>query len=315
MIGRIAESLYWLGRYLERIENHTRLIDVDYHMQTLHEDRDQYPWKELMDTIGTGGNPPDKNMKYTESGVLDSIIFDKDNVNSILSCVIAARTNAQTVRERLPSEMWDAINGFYIWLNNRKLHDLLVYPHTFFEQIKNQTALFQGIAYSTMLRGPEWNMLQAGKYLERSENTLRIFRVVYSDSHQDMAYDDAIALLKSVSGYEAFRKCLSNKVTIENMLGFLILNDIFPRSTRYSLGHLKDHLSCLYVSHGSVLPEFSHVMQLIGRFYFQLAYMDSAEISRTGVIPFLEKEIRRCNTIGSEIGKMFSTKGVNVLSF
>lgn len=315
MIGRIAESLYWLGRYLERIENHARLIDVDYHTQTSHEDRDQYPWKELMETIGNISDFQNKKHNFTESDVLSTIVFDKDNSNSIISCVANARVNTQTVRERLPSEMWDAINGFYLWLNSRKLHDLLLYPHTFFEQIKNQTSLFQGIATSTMLRGPEWHMLQAGKYLERAENTLRIFRIVYSDNHQDMPYDDAIALLKSVSGYEAFRKCLSNKVSIENMLDFLILNAIFPRSTRFSLGHLKDHLGCLYVSRGVISPEFGRVVKSIGKFYSQLAYMDPAEISRAGVIPFLEKEIGRCNTIGSEIGKMFSTKGVNVLSF
>jgi uncharacterized alpha-E superfamily protein len=315
MIGRIAESLYWLGRYLERIENHARLIDVDYHRQTTHTERDQYPWKELVETLADVGTFQKQNPTYTESAVLNTIVFDQNNTNSIRSCVTSARSNAQAIRERLPSELWDAINGFHLWLNDQKIKDMLTYPHTFFEQIKNQTALFQGISASTMLRGQEWHMLQIGKYLERAENTLRILRIVYRENGMDLSYGDALALLKSVSGYEAFRKCLSNKMSTDNILDFLMLSPVFPRSTRFSLCHLNEHLARLSDFRGGISPSIENVRKSIGKMHAQLDYMDPSEIVRTGVADFLDLEVRRCNAIGSAIGKMFSAKGVSVLSF
>ncbi|MET1250434.1 alpha-E domain-containing protein [Sporolactobacillus sp. STCC-11] len=315
MIGRIAESLYWLGRYLERIENHARLIDVDYHRQATHTERDQYPWKELIETLADVRAFQEQKLPYNESTVLSTIIFDKDNTNSIRSCVTSARGNMQAIRERLPSELWNAINGFHIWLDKQTLDNLLVYPHTFFEQIKNQTALFQGIVESTMLRGQEWHMLEIGKYFERAENTLRILRVVYCENGIELSFGDALALLKSVSGYEAFRKCLSNKISTVTMLEFLMLSAVFPRSTRFSLCHLNEHLAKLSDSQGGISHSIKNVRKLIGKMHAQLNYMDPSEIVRNGVADFLDLEVRRCNTIGSEIGQMFSAKGVNVLTF
>ncbi|MCQ2011655.1 MAG: alpha-E domain-containing protein [Sporolactobacillus sp.] len=315
MIGRIAESLYWLGRYLERIENHARLIDVDYHRQSTHTEREQYPWKELIETLADVHAFQEQNLAYNESSVLNTIIFDQANTNSIRSCVTSARGNAQAIRERLPSELWDAINSFHLWLNEQKLENLLIYPHTFFEQIKNQTALFQGIAGSTMLRGQEWQMLQVGKYLERAENTLRILRVVYCQNGMELPYGDALALLKSVSGYEAFRKCLSNKISTNSILEFLMLSPVFPRSTRFSLYHLNEHLAKLSEFRGGISPTIQNVRKSIGKMHAQLDYMDPSEIARTGVADFLDLEVRRCNMIGAAIGQMFSAKGVSVLSF
>ncbi|SFG76710.1 alpha-E domain-containing protein [Sporolactobacillus nakayamae] len=315
MIGRIAESLYWLGRYLERIENHARLIDVDYHRQATHTERDQYPWKELIETLADARAFQEQKLPYNESTVLSTIIFDIDNTNSIRSCVTSARGNMQAIRERLPSELWDAINGFHIWLDKQTMDNLLIYPHTFFEQIKNQTALFQGIVESTMLRGQEWHMLEIGKYFERAENTLRILRVVYYENGIELSFGDALALLKSVSGYEAFRKCLSNKISTDTMLEFLMLSPVFPRSTRFSLCHLNEHLAKLSDSQGGISHSIKNVRKLIGKMHAQLNYMDPSEIVRNGVADFLDLEVRRCNTIGSEIGQMFSAKGVNVLTF
>lgn len=317
MIGRTAESLFWLGRYLERIENHARLIDVHYHMQAMHDDRNPNPWKKLIQLIGDESDFYKNHRSYNEVDVLHHVVFQETNDNAIFSCLSYARDNLQIVRERVPSELWDAVNGFYLWLKIQTVDDLLDYPHTFFEKIKNQAALFQGIAISTMLRGPEWHILQSGKFLERAENTLRIFKTACSDPEEPdaIAYDEWVALLKSVSGYEAFRKCLSNQMSINKMLEFLILHPLFPRSTRFSLRKLSNHLGRLLTVQRHPSPDFQHVMRCIGNLHAQLAYMEEENIAAEGVGSFLDSRVALCNDIGAKIEKIFFTKEASVLSF
>lgn len=315
MIGRIAESLYWLGRYMERIENHARLIDVAYHMQANHMGQDLHPWTELIDTFGVPNELLLKNPIDSESNVMQLLVFSRDYSNSIISCLVSARNDTQSVRERVPSELWEAINGFYLWMKDETAQAMLHYPHSFFQKIKEQTALYQGIIESTMLRGQEWHILESGKYIERAENTLRILKVIISEHKRTVDFDNCLALLKSVSGFEAYRKCQTSPLTIERMIEFMILNAIFPRSTRFALNHLNNHLHSLFHANIAASKTIQRVMRLTGRMHAQLAYMEIPEIIESGIISFLIEEISVCNTIGQAIETIFNTKEVSVLPF
>lgn len=314
MIGRIAESLYWLGRYMERIENHARLIDVNYHLQANHADEGTYPWAELIHTFGVPDELLTQHMADSEKAVMQLLIFNSNYSNSIFSCLVSARNDARSVRERVPSELWEAVNGFYLWLRDQTTDALLHYPHAFFQQIKEQTAVYQGIAESTMLRGQEWHILEAGKYIERAENTLRILNVIFSEQRKTVDFDSCLVLLKSVSGFEAYRKCQNGAITIERMIDFMILNAIFPRSTRFALNHLNNHLHSLFRNNLSA-HKIEQIIRLTGRMHAKLAYMEASEIIEAGIVSFLVEEIGACNAIGTAIESIFNTKEVSVLPF
>lgn len=253
MMNRCAELLYWMGRYLERIENHTRLIDVNYHLR--HEikrnvSEQDYNWERLVGSIGHVDTFKKKYDNINEKKVIHFLTFDTTNENSIASCLQQTRMNMRALRQYLPNELWVTLNSLYLWLKEQDTDSVMRQsPSLFYQQIREQLAIFNGIAYSTMIRDQEWNFIQAGKNLERAENVLRTLYTVYLHFIEDGSmpkehnnYNRMFALLKSVGGYEAFRKLYANQVTFENVIEFLMLNSAFPRSVQFSLTSLESNL-------------------------------------------------------------------------
>ncbi|MFT8872680.1 MAG: alpha-E domain-containing protein [Sporolactobacillus sp.] len=314
MIGRIAETLYWIGRYMERVENHARLIDVDYHLQTNHSKEQQHPWQMLVQTIGDTNATGNMKNNVSDTNVLELLLFNPENRNSVLSCAANARGNAQSVRQCLPSDLWEVINGFYLWMKAATVDQLLGYPHGFFQQLKQYTAIYQGVIDSVMLRDHEWHILQAGKYLERSENTLRILKTVISERGQAIDFDDCLALLKTISGFEAFRKSEAGQMSLGAMIDFMILNRYFPRSTGFAVNHLYKHINILFNS-AKKTPDMTQLVRTVGRMRARFAYAESSEIIESSVVTYLSEEISHCNSIGKIIETIFSTKEARILPF
>ncbi|WP_332696153.1 alpha-E domain-containing protein [Halalkalibacter lacteus] len=253
MMNRSAELLFWIGRYLERTENHTRLIDVNYHMR--HElkgsaDQQECVWERLVTTIGSEYSWNKSDDQLNETTALALLTFDRTNVNSIYTCIYQARSNMRALRQLLPDELWDIMNASYLWLKEQDIHNIVDQsPHLFYQRIREWLAGINGTADSAILRGQEWNFIQAGKYLERTENMLRLLQTVYSNLVQDRfstidqkQYNRMIILLKSVGGYEAFRKFHADDVTFEKIFEFIMLNSQFPRSVSFSLSSLETSL-------------------------------------------------------------------------
>ena len=252
MMNRTAETLFWIGRYLERAENHTRLIDVNYHMrQVLIEDAEEYKWERLIASISDLKLFKEYFDQANETSALQFLTFEQCNQNSLYSSVFRTRNNIRTLRQLLPSELWDSINGFYLWLNEQDISKLMMQsPHIFFQRVKEWLSLFNGTADSTMVRDHVWNFIQLGKFFERAENSLRILNSFYlyfttesSVSDDQVNYNRFIILLKSAAGYEAFRKLYADHVTFEKVTEFLLSNQAFPHSVRYSLFTIETCLS------------------------------------------------------------------------
>jgi uncharacterized alpha-E superfamily protein len=186
MLNRNAEALFWVGRYMERAENHARLIDVHYYQ---HHDGDDEggavhtppsdKWHRIVDALGSRNAFEQKFDGYHEENALFYITLDREHENSLFSCVQHARGNLRALREKLPSELWDVVNAFYLCLREEKPEELLRdSPHRFLLEVKEWTALFLGTAQSVMPRENEWYFMACGRYLERAENTLRILQSV-----------------------------------------------------------------------------------------------------------------------------------------
>lgn len=327
MLNRNAEALFWIGRYMERAENHARLIDVHYHLQAEDElgveacGRDgeigEVPckWTRIVDALGSRGAYEQQYGSYTEQDVLHYITLDRDNANSLVSCVSHARGNLRTLREKVPSELWDTVNAFYLWLREKQPEDLMKEsPHLFYGRIKEWAALFQGLCQSVMPRENEWHFIECGRFLERAENTLRIIRAVGNAAVGDGwnnagSYPYLQAVLKSLSGHQAFRRYYADGMSVESIVEFVILNQSFPRSVHFSFHALDEHMKQIELSDKQLRTAHDRVIRQVAKVKADLACLehDDMIVDRNGSI--IGHLLEACQMLGLSFAKTFFRMG------
>ncbi|MEO3945604.1 alpha-E domain-containing protein [Gorillibacterium sp. CAU 1737] len=284
MMSRNAEALFWIGRYVERAENHARLIDVHYHIQTDGDYGEEgRKWLRLVSALGAQDAYAERYERLTEEGVLTFLTLDRDHGNSISSCVHQARGNLRQLRQKLPSELWDALNGFDLWLGEQGVKDILDGPHQFYRQVKDWCAIFLGTEESVMIREEEWRLLKCGRFLERAENTVRILRSLDGvlggmlEEESGTPYPMMQGILKSVSGYQAFRRYYADEVTVPAIFTFLLTQNTFPRSVRYSFHRLEDHLAGLVQEAPAKGAGQERAIRYAGKIRAELDYLDEEQ--------------------------------------
>ncbi|EFM10590.1 protein of unknown function DUF403 [Paenibacillus curdlanolyticus YK9] len=253
MMNRYAEMLFWIGRYVERAENHARLIDVNYHARqeqfgSQHER--EYMWERLVSAVGDIERFRASNTSVNELKVLHFMTFERSNPNSIFSCIQQARNNVRGLRQLLPSELWEVINALYLWLKEQTVSQMMLQsPYLFYQRVREWTSLFNGLADSTMVRGQEWNFIQLGKHLERVENTGRVVRAFHANMLRDASVPKAqhdnkreVLLLKALGAHEAFRKYDAMEKTSSAAIAFIMSNKDFPRSIAFAASSLEHYL-------------------------------------------------------------------------
>lgn len=314
-MNRSAELLFWIGRYMERAENHTRLIDVNYHMRHelkgIENDHD-YIWERLVGAIGDVNLFQDHQADVNETSVLHFLTFDRLHSNSVFSCIQQTRNNMRALRQLLPSELWDTINDFFLWLKEQNTSTVMMQsPYMFYQRVREWISLFNGVADSIMVREMEWNFIQAGKYLERAENTVRIFHSIYTNFIQDgfpcrdkEYYNRMIVLLKSVGGYEAFRKFHADDVTFTKVTEFMMLNQSFPRSVHFALTSLDSCLNAIKQQDYDFAILSDQAIQLVTKIKEILADLDGGHPEHEGLDP-LNAMLTSCHQLGIDISKTF----------
>jgi Uncharacterized protein conserved in bacteria len=327
VLNRNAEALFWIGRYMERAENHARLIDVHYHLQAEDElgveacgqdgDSNEVPckWTRIVDALGSRGSYEQQYGSYTEQDVLHYITLDRDNANSLVSCVNHARGNLRTLREKVPSELWDTINAFYLWLREKQPEDLMKEsPHLFYGRIKEWAALFQGLCQSVMPRENEWHFIECGRFLERAENTLRIIKAVGNAAVGDGwnnagAYPYLQAVLKSLSGYQSFRRYYADGMSVESIVEFVILNQSFPRSVQFSFHALDEHMKQIELSDKQLRTAHDRVIRQVAKVEADLACLEHEDmiVDRNGSI--IGHLLESCQMLGHSFAKTFFRMG------
>ncbi|OKP91737.1 hypothetical protein A3844_01030 [Paenibacillus helianthi] len=316
MLNRNAEALFWIGRYMERAENHARLIDVHYHIQQEEDfQAEGHKWSRLIDALGVRNEYQQQFDSYCEQDVLSFITLDLGNSNSIFSCVHQARNNLRTLRQHLPSELWDIVNSFNLWLGEQSLADIMAGPHQFYQHVKARAAMFLGAEQSVMLRANEWRFIESGRFLERAENTTRILQAVtVSCKSKDInaIYTQLQAVLKSVSGYQAFRRYYADAMSPESILEFLIVNAYFPRSIRFSFHKLEEHLAKLELDTSEKGSGHERVIRQAGKIKAELDYMEKEEMSGDLVEDVLQSLMTSCQKLGKTMeGAFFRREGVS----
>jgi uncharacterized alpha-E superfamily protein len=307
MLSRIADSIFWIGRYMERADNTARILDVNYHM-LLEQPADTYKlrWDPL---ITITGERTRFYQRYTEADsrtAFEFLGYAEDNPNSIASCIISARENARTIRDRISRELWEDINGLYHKIN--QLRDEGEDLSRFCDAVKRGGHRFHGVCNATLARDEGWHFMQAGCALERAEMTARILDVHYHQlvegpSILNEARSHAwVAVLKSVAAYETYRRQYSH-IEPQRVAELLLLDPRHPRSVRFNLSVLQDSL---YGISGTVPGNYANEAErLTGRAHERLAYDSIDEIFTSGLHNYLEQLQATCRTIGGEITQTY----------
>ena len=253
MLSRVAHSLYWMSRYIERAENIARLLDVN--LQFLADSQAVTPtklntWESLI--LSTGEEELFAKLYATPDSrtVTEFLAFDLRHPGSILSCVHAARENARMIRDQISLEMWETINELHLLLKDNSVAAVSAAgPQEFFAKINRASHLFQGLTASTYSRNEGWEFIEFGKYLERADKTTRILDVKYhillpSATDVGGALDTAHwqAVLRSASALEAYRRYYVREILPWKVAEFLVFSDSFPRSLHFCVAQIDDFL-------------------------------------------------------------------------
>ena len=314
MLSRVAESIYWMSRYVERAENVARFIDVNLTLMLDSSSREQQWWP----LVNTTGDHEDFQKRYqfaTQDNVLRFLTFDRDNPNSIISCLRSARENARSVREIISSEMWLQLNTFYLKVNDAATTGKgMESPHDFYTDVKLSSHLFTGITDATMTHGEAWHFCQLGRKLERADKTSRILDVKYfillrSVAEVGTPEDDTqwAAVLRSASAFEMYRK-RQGRISPKGIAQFLLLDTEFPRSIRFSLNGANGSLHA--ISGTPLSLSVNDVEKLLGGLCSNLSSASIDEIINNGLHEYLDNLQDQMNLVGTGIFETFFAKRV-----
>jgi uncharacterized alpha-E superfamily protein len=257
MLARIAQELFWLGRDLTRAEHTARILDGAFHADVAGvpgEGGITLSWEGVLATIGAKPpapgeeelEVPDRRLGRIE--VARMLTLDTDSPASVVSCVARARERGRTMRDVISTEMWEALNSFYLLLGRYDLQATLqTGPYSFYQDVKERCALFWGLVDRTMLRDEGRAFLEAGGRIEEADMVLRMLRVaipVRSFPDARPAHEtEALALLHAVGGFQAYRRAVRVAPTVGPVVRFLLYDSAYPSSVASSVGALASALT------------------------------------------------------------------------
>ena len=308
MLRRVADSVFWTSRYIERAENVARFVDANQSLSLGGSPQ----WSPLIYASGD-----DKlfhelyGREYTAEAVLGFLLFDERNHSSILSCLVKARENARSIREVLSVPIWEAINRFYLRVReaSRSPAEILQHPADFLERIRRSSHEVVGVTDTTMSHDEAWHFAQIGRLLERADKTSRILDVKYfvllpDESKVGSAIDIVqwTALLESTSALHMYRKRYG-RISPPLVAGFLLLDATFPRSVRFNVAQAEISLHAitgrpLGTNLDPVEEQFSRLLGLL-----QLAKID--DIIQYGLHQFIDGFQVNLNEVGAAMFRGF----------
>lgn len=259
MLGRTANGIFWMFRYLERAENTARLLDAGFRMALVRDSEEAIEeWRSVLTTLGIEPAYLACRDRFEGALVCNFVLRDRENPNNVLSMIEAARTNARMVRASITAEVWEAVNE-----NWMLLRDLLARPvrdsnlGAVLAAVRRLSTLVRGATYGTMLRNEIYHFARCGTYLERADNTARILDVKYylllpSLSHVGSSLDSTQwdTVLRSLAGERAYRWLNAGRMDPRGIAQFLILDGRFPRSMAFCYSQLSENLTALGREHG-----------------------------------------------------------------
>jgi uncharacterized alpha-E superfamily protein len=309
MLNRVANTIYWMNRYIERAENYARFLDVNFNLALEMQPTVAEQWQPLVTTTGDGEAYATRFGEIEKTQVIYFLGFDPENGNSICSCINNARENARSVRAEITKEVWEQINALYYLVKKgaEKEYWKRQDPRKFFRKIKDGCQLLYGMYDATISRNEGWHFAKMGRLIERADKTSRVLDVKYHiilprpqpvGSPLDLV--QWVALLKSVTAYDMYRKT-NGKLTPLAIAEFLILDRAFPRSMYKCL--LQAERSLLSITDDPDHPAGLLLSALRAR----LEQTNIQEIFDGGLHEFVDHFQQELNTASSAIFSSFES--------
>jgi uncharacterized alpha-E superfamily protein len=327
MLSRTADHLYWMARYMERAENTARMLDVNYQTSLLPQSADvtEKGWKGLLSISELTGDYDKRIGAVNARNVMDYMVSDAANASSIRNCLMAARENARAVRGTLTTEVWETQNQTWLEFQRMVADDVFQKdPGDAFEWVKFRSHLSRGVTMGTMLQDEAFHFMRLGSFLERADNTARLLDVKFhgvereyfgsgqsqSQSQggangaadgKDLEYDfyHWSAILRSVSGFEIYRKVYRNVIRPERVAELMILRADMPRSLAACMEEVVNNLTMV------ANDQSSDTLRRAGRLRADLQYGRIDEILATGLHAYLTQFLERVSTLGVGVSRDF----------
>lgn len=304
MLSRVADSLYWMSRYMERTDSILRMLKIN-HLSS-QDDVDEFTWQPVLRIFSTMEEEQIMQIERNGRKVLHYMVLDRNNTNSVFNMVTQARENARSVQDNMTKELWQCLNEFYHVIREHRLQYSLQSedPVTVLDSLIKQCMMYYGVSDITMFRGEGLCFMNIGKYLERTIQSADILDIKFSNLSYDLEKTTDTTywkyLLMSVSGYALYLKRYRSGFEAKNIVDQVLFNVDFPRSVLYSVNHLHRYFGKLKSDQNT--EGYAKVDFLIGKLRSKLQYSDVQSVSRIGLHHYLTE-------IGAdiqEIGRMLN---------
>jgi len=302
MLSRVADSLFWMSRYLERAEHTARVINIQLNLMLERGSKsDDLDWARVLRSLGVELDSEDASSAHI---LAQSLLHDSSNRSSIVASIVLARENARQVREQISSEMWEQLNRLFHAVRRSGSQEAWD-ARDFLQSIKEGAHLFQGITDSTMTHGEGWQFIQSGRFLERTVSLSTLVGAHFREFHQagqtsaERVYLESIGLLRSCTAFEAYCKAYTADVQPERIAEFLVLHPRFPHSIRFSAEALETAIKDIGREAGS--RRAARVERIAGRLRATLGFVQIDEIMGSGLETFLAEILRQCGQVHSAL--------------
>lgn len=317
MLSRVADSLYWMGRYVERAEHIGRLLQVRIDSAIEQNDAEAVrSWRRLVAALQLPV-PTTENCNSAE--IAEYVTKSADNPSSLMHCIAGARDNARQVREQITSEMWENLNRLYLRL--RALDFEKVWRSgagEFYADIIADLHLLHGVTEATMRHAEGWHFLQLGRYIERAQLLCHLFDVHFGnmpsgvpDDLKDCDHFEWFALLRGCGGFEAYIKVYTADVRPTSIADFLIFDPLFPRALRFAVDRVAQELA--RIGRGADEKRHAALMRMAGRLKAQLDYGHVDEVLADGADRYVDDVQRACEGIHTAIYETYIGYGVDAV--
>lgn len=319
MLSRVADSLYWMSRYLERAKHTARVLDV--HLDLMLDQPESVAVQHRQFVLAGFQLPTEFGRAKDDYELTQWLTFDSDNENSIVSCIAGARQNGRQVREQISSEMWAQINSLYLFMQNVEMEAMWsAEPREFFQHIKDSIHLFVGLTDSTMTHGQGYHFIQAGRFIERSiANAMLLNAYNVPADHlpkatmKNLLVSEQLlwtALLRSCTAFEAYSKIYTAELNPRAILEFLLLNGEFPHSLAYAIYNLRQALEG--IADATHTSRMERAYRRAGRLYASLQFGQVDEIMDSGLGKYLTEIEESCIQIHDDIYHTYITYPIAV---